>query len=198
MDDIVRQAMAKWPNVPFAYGWLGLDARGNWYLRDADAQASGNFASGASQAKGSLIEHVKLLEFIRRNYQADDEGQWYFQNGPQRAYVELEVTPHVFRFAADGNAAADARALLSHTGAAAVARACLVDERGWLYFDTDIGLGLLHSLEVAQLAEFIEQGRWQPETVSGAEMAARFWVCFEPGSAALDCCRHNALTRCRT
>ncbi|MFZ9138137.1 MAG: DUF2946 family protein, partial [Hylemonella sp.] len=24
MDDIVRQAMAKWPNVPACYGWLGL------------------------------------------------------------------------------------------------------------------------------------------------------------------------------
>ena len=30
MDDIVKQAMAKWPNVPHCYGWLGLDARGNW------------------------------------------------------------------------------------------------------------------------------------------------------------------------
>lgn len=29
MDDIVKQAMVKWPNVPDCYGWLGLDARGN-------------------------------------------------------------------------------------------------------------------------------------------------------------------------
>ncbi len=28
MDDIVKQALAKWPNVPDCYGWLGLDARG--------------------------------------------------------------------------------------------------------------------------------------------------------------------------
>ena len=34
MDDIVKQAMAKWPNVPACWGWLGLDARGNWWLRD--------------------------------------------------------------------------------------------------------------------------------------------------------------------
>ena len=38
MDDIVKQAMAKWPNVPACSGWLGLDARGNWWLRDAAAQ----------------------------------------------------------------------------------------------------------------------------------------------------------------
>ena len=41
MDDIVKQAMAKWPNVPHCYGWLGLDARGNWYMRDDSAQAAG-------------------------------------------------------------------------------------------------------------------------------------------------------------
>ena len=46
MDDIVKQAMAKWPQVPDCYGWLGLDARGNWYLRDERAQAQGAFASG--------------------------------------------------------------------------------------------------------------------------------------------------------
>ena len=27
MDDIVKQAMAKWPNVPHCYGWLALAAR---------------------------------------------------------------------------------------------------------------------------------------------------------------------------
>jgi hypothetical protein len=45
MDDIVRQAIAKWPNVPDCYGWLGLDARGNWYMRDDRAQAAGPFAA---------------------------------------------------------------------------------------------------------------------------------------------------------
>lgn len=34
MDDIVKQALAKWPNVPDCYGWLGLDARGRWFMRD--------------------------------------------------------------------------------------------------------------------------------------------------------------------
>ena len=41
MDDIVKQAMVKWPNVPHCYGWLGLDARGNWYMRDDKLQAAG-------------------------------------------------------------------------------------------------------------------------------------------------------------
>ena len=67
MDDIVRQAMAKWPNVPHAYGWLGLDARGNWWLRDAEAQALGAFGSGVPGARGALVRLDKLIEFIQRN-----------------------------------------------------------------------------------------------------------------------------------
>ena len=33
MDDIVRRAMAKWPNVPSVFGWLSLDRRGHWLLK---------------------------------------------------------------------------------------------------------------------------------------------------------------------
>ena len=62
MDDIVRQALAKWPNVPHCYGWLGLDARGNWYMRDDRTQAAGSFPA----AKGSLLRHDKLIDFIQR------------------------------------------------------------------------------------------------------------------------------------
>src|SRR6218665_3263319 len=101
MDDIVKQAMVKWPNVPHCYGWLGLDARGNWYMRDDGAQAQGAFGSGAPRAKGSLLKHEKLIDFIQRNYAVDAAGQWFFQNGPQRVYVELEATPWVWRVGAD-------------------------------------------------------------------------------------------------
>ena len=87
MEDIVRQAMAKWPNVPHCWGWLGLDARGNWYMRDDRAQTAGTFL----QSKGSLLKHEKLIDFIARNYEHDEHGQWFFQNGPQRVYVELEA-----------------------------------------------------------------------------------------------------------
>ena len=80
MDDIVQQALIKWPNVPHCYGWLGLDARGRWYLRDDAVQAQGAFPN----SKGELIEHQKLIAFIERNYEADAQGQWFFQNGPQR------------------------------------------------------------------------------------------------------------------
>ena len=87
MDEIVRQAMAKWPNVPHCYGWLALDARGNWRMRDELAQASGS--------AGDKIVHPALLAFINRNYMHDQRGCWYFQNGPQRVYVDLEAAPYI-------------------------------------------------------------------------------------------------------
>ncbi|NNG25203.1 DUF2946 family protein [Telluria aromaticivorans] len=89
MDDIVKQAMAKWPNVPHCYGWLALDARGNWRMRDDTAQRT--------NGPGDKLAHVALIGFINRNYAHDDKGRWYFQNGPQRVYVNLEATPFIAR-----------------------------------------------------------------------------------------------------
>jgi hypothetical protein len=89
MDDIVKQAIAKWPNVPHCYGWLALDARGQWRMRDERAQAL--------NLPGDKIVHRALVGFINRNYLHDDTGRWYFQNGPQRVYVTLEATPFIAR-----------------------------------------------------------------------------------------------------
>ncbi|TFW20697.1 DUF2946 family protein [Duganella callida] len=89
MDDIVKQALAKWPNVPHCYGWLALDARGNWRMRDERAQ---HF-----NLPGDKLSNAALVAFITRNYAADERGCWYFQNGPQRVYVQLEATPYIVR-----------------------------------------------------------------------------------------------------
>jgi Protein of unknown function (DUF2946) len=123
MDDIVRQALAKWPNVPSCTGWLMLDRRGNWRMRDEAAQASG--------APGVPIRHDALLGFINRNYEADEHGQWFFQNGPQRVYVELAYTPWVVRLSADANGAL---ALHDQGGGAFEPAAVFVDEDGAVLF----------------------------------------------------------------
>lgn len=173
MDDIVRQAMAKWPNVPHCHGWLGLDARGHWFLRDGDAQAQGPFSGGLPAAKGSLVENEKLIAFIGRNYNCDATGQWYFQNGPQRVFVELEITPWIWRVDDDFSVSA-------HTGAPAQVQRCLVDEIGRVYLETDIGFGLVHSLDMLYAADAIESSRWSPESVSAAGLAARFGFTVSP------------------
>ena len=163
MDDIVRQAIAKWPNVPHCWGWLGLDARGNWYMRDDRTQAAGPFP----QSKGSLLRHEKLVDFIQRNYEHDERGHWFFQNGPQRVYVELEATPYIFRVGTDAQATA-------HTGRGAVVKGAIVDEDGRVYVDTDIGLGLVHTLDMEAAADAIEQGRGTLQQGAAAELPGRF------------------------
>ncbi len=167
MDDIVRQAIAKWPNVPHCYGWLGLDARGQWYMRDDRVQAAGPFPI----SKGALLRHEKLIDFIQRNYEHDERGQWFFQNGPQRVYVELANTPLIWRLAADFSVTA-------HTGRPAQPRRAVVDEVGHVYLDTDLGFGLVHTLDVATAAEAIDQGLWTPDTMRAGELPQRFhYVC---------------------
>lgn len=173
MDDIVKQAMAKWPNVPHCYGWLGLDARGNWYMRDDKAQAAGRFASATPGAKGSLLQNAKLIDFIQRNYACDANGQWYFQNGPQRVYVELEATPWVWRVASSF-------ALSAHDGSPVQLQQSFTDEQGWLYCQTSLGFGLVHTQDVAAAADAIEQGLWTVQDVERAQLPARFGYVSSP------------------
>ncbi len=167
MDDLVKQAMAKWPNVPDCYDWLGLDERGHWYLRDDPTQARGSFQSGLPGAKGSLLKHEKLIEFIHRNYARDEAGAWFFQNGPQRVYVELAATPFVWRVNLDFK-------LVAQTGQETVPTVCYTDAEGRVYFDTPLGFGLVHSLDVSQVAEGLDQNIWPLENIKSLDLAKRF------------------------
>ena len=115
MDEVVKKAMAKWPDVPFAYGWLALDARGRWLL------------------KGDPITNPAVVAFIGRNYAADARGRWYFQNGPQRVFVTLSVTPWILSLDVDGH-------LVTHVGTrAGAARETWLDDAGHVMFVTDVG-----------------------------------------------------------
>ncbi|MDE1948347.1 MAG: DUF2946 family protein [Burkholderiales bacterium] len=172
MDEIVEAALRKWPNVPHCHGWLALDARGNWYLRDERAQAAGPFPA----VRGSRVEHEKLLAFIGRNYAADGEGAWYFQNGPQRVYVELEAAPWVWRLDARGG-------VESHTGRAARVESVWLDEQGRLFLATDLGCGIVHTLDMEAASEAIESGRWQPRELAFAAMPGRFGYRLKPARA---------------
>jgi hypothetical protein len=163
MDPIVEAALKKWPNVPHCYGWLALDARGDWYMRDERIQQAGPFPA----VKGSRIHHDKLRAFIERNYAADAAGCWFFQNGPQRVYVELESTPWIWRLQPDGS-------VLGHTGAPAAVRSSWLDEQGRLYLLTDLGMGLVHTADMSLAADAVEAGRWTPEELRAAELPQRF------------------------
>jgi len=136
MDPIVRSAMEKWPNVPDLFGWLSLDARGQWRLRD------------------EIIRQPKLIEFIQRNYLSDSEGRWFFQNGPQRVFVRLACTPWIVRLQADGT-------LQTQTGASFDARVCLIDEIGHLILAGPSGPALLDDRDLLAICQRVvnQEGR---------------------------------------
>ncbi len=128
LDASVVAAMARWPNVPDVYNWLKLDARGRYRVRARDYERTGRF---------DTISNVAVVEFIGRNYAADDKGRWYFQNGPQRVFVSFECTPFVARLQPEGMP-------LLHTGAA-VKRidAVWIDEQAAAILQTDRGPALV-------------------------------------------------------
>src|SRR5690242_16508696 len=118
MDDIVLRGMAKWPNVPAVYGWLALDRRGRWLI------------------KGDPVGNSGISAFIGRNYARDDDGRWFFQNGPQRVYVTLEYTPLIYRALEQSGGFV----LEAHTGARAAAlHGAWIDEHGALIVETEHG-----------------------------------------------------------
>ena len=173
MDELVKAALLKWPQVPHCYGWLALDARGDWYMRDERIQAAGPFPT----PKGSRVDHDKLRAFIHRNYEADARGAWFFQNGPQRVYVELEAAPYVWRLSRD---AAGLLQVQAHTGQAAQIRGAWLDEQGRLFAEADLGFGLVHSLDTGLAAEALEAGLWPLHELPFADMPARFGYLRQP------------------
>jgi hypothetical protein len=144
MDDIVKQAMAKWPNVPHCYGWLALDARGNWRMRDEAAQRA--------NAPGDKLTNPALVGFINRNYGHDDKGRWYFQNGPQRVYVNLEATPFIAR-------TDPAQGFVLQTGQALAALdGVFMTDAGALILQAGEVVAQLDDRDVAQVLARMEQG----------------------------------------
>ena len=166
MDAIVRQAMAKWPNVPNCFGWLALDRRGQWRMRNEYAQAN--------KLSGEPIRHTALIDFIVRNYAHDDAGRWFFQNGPQRVFVELDYTPWVARLSADGAP----RAFTTTTGAAFSPSGCFLDEQGSVLlsgyvggFEAEETIAVLHDHD---LEPFSSLANWHAEAC-GAALGTLTW-----------------------
>lgn len=168
--------MAKWPHVPACYGWLGLDARGHWFMRDDQVQAQGPFV----QARGSRLRHDKLIGFIERNYEPDEAGRWYFQNGPQRVYVELEATPWIARVQADGQVQA-------HTGpmfAAQQVQGALIDEDGHVALLLPGPRGpvpaRVHSQDVVLLPDWLQAVGLDLQEIPAAQWPERFGYVSSP------------------
>lgn len=135
MEDWVLRSLARWPNVPALYGWLALDRRGRWLI------------------KGEPISRPQIIETINRNYAADAQGRWYFQNGAQRGYMHLDYAPLVLR--------SEGESLRAHTGTNAAPLAAFLDQEGSLLFETELGPGLLADSELNWALEHLH-GRSEP------------------------------------
>jgi Protein of unknown function (DUF2946) len=149
MDEAVLAAIAHWPKVPHVYGWLSLDRRGKWRLQ------------------GSPIANPHITDFIGRNYESDERGAWFFQNGPQRVYVRLDYTPWVLRIG-------DRQSLISHTGTPLHnASSALLDENGNLLIAFERSIGLVEDRDLPALLNAVVDAQGEPvdETVFAHLMA---------------------------
>ncbi|QWD79564.1 DUF2946 family protein [Polynucleobacter sp. MWH-Spelu-300-X4] len=126
MDEQVLRSLIKWPSVPECRGWLALDRRGNWRMRNEFAQKN--------HLPGDIIQHSGLVSFIERNYATNEDGEWFFQNGPQRVYVDLDYTPLVARFYPDK----ETYLLKTTTGIPIKPTQCLMDEKGQIVLTAHI------------------------------------------------------------
>lgn len=123
MEEWALRGMRRWPDVPALFGWLRLDRRGRWLIRD------------------EVISRPQIIDTINANYEADAHGRWFFQNGPQRGYVTLDYAP-LIAHVIDG-------ALITHTGKSlAHPQRLLLDEQGSLSIQSEHGPALLNDQDL--------------------------------------------------
>jgi len=158
----VARAMAKWPDVPAVYGWLALDCRGRWRL------------------DGDVVRSRNTVEYINRNYACDDAGRWYFQNGPQRAFVDLDYTPWVYVLDGSGD-------LRTHTRIAVERVECAwLDDEVNLLLATEHGPGIMCDRDLAAIAARFCDERGKSLSARDLERAFIAARCLRPPGVCLN------------
>ena len=184
MDDLVLRGMAKWPDVPAVYNWLSLDRRGQWLI------------------KGERITNRLVTEFIGRNYARDERGCWFFQNGPQRVFVDLDYTPHIYRVASAGEAPL---ALETDAGSPVSAiHGAWIDESGAALLDTEHGIGAVHDRDLDRLLPHFTDAAGAPLTEDVFDelmvrvqqgRAAPLWLRFRAASVRVEPIRSGTVAQ---
>ena len=175
MDELVIRGMAKWPNVPAVYGWLSLDRRGQWLI------------------KGERTSNPVVTAYIGRNYERDERGCWFFQNGPQRVFVRLDYAPLVLRVQSAEGAPLE---LEAHTGKrVATVEGTWLDEEGSLVLLTNLGPGVLHDHDLDRLMPSLVDANGNPleESVldnlmelAGHLQSVPLWLNFHDSNVKID------------
>jgi hypothetical protein len=146
MDEQVLRSLVKWPNVPDCYGWLALDRRGQWRMRDEFAQQN--------NLPGQVIKHEALNQFIARNYAHDHLGRFFFQNGPQRVFVTLDATPWIACIIPSENGFK----LMTQCGSEMIPQGALSDEYGNIYIVGSISQNIYQNLDEPQYKKEMATG----------------------------------------
>ena len=154
MGEGLGGAATRWPAVPAVYGWLRLDRRGRWLLRDPEGGVFGPIGNAA------------LNGFIARHYFRESGGRWYFQNGPQRVYVALDYAPLVVRL--------DEAGLRDHCGRSVGPAEPMLDDEGSVLFSCAGTLALLDDRDLAAYADLVGDAVEGLPRVARASLAGRF------------------------
>lgn len=75
-----------------------------------------------------------------------------FSRTGRSVFIELEAAPWVWRVAEGG-------AVPAHDGRPALVQALFTDEQGRVFMRTDIGFGIVHTQDVALVADAVEAPR---------------------------------------
>ena len=144
MDESVIQSMAKWPNVPDCYGWLHLNAQGQWLMGEV-----------SDDSRPSVVAHAGLQGFMNRNYvcpfpaSANPDhphaGAWALQNGPQRVWVTLALAPLVVQW--------HEGVFTAHTGSVMTVTRLIQSSDGVVYCNSPQGAGAISSRSVEAFSE---------------------------------------------
>jgi Protein of unknown function (DUF2946) len=148
MEPWALNAMQRWPNVPALFGWLSLDRRGRWLIKD------------------EVITRPQIIDTINANYDVDEHGRWFFQNGPQRGFMQLAYAPLVVRVESD--------TLITHTEQPVEQlKQIYLDEEGSLLLITEHGPAGLIDTDLEWAIERIHQQRnATTSTVSAEDITA--------------------------
>ncbi len=88
---------------------------------------------------------------MNRNYAATAAGEWFFQNGPQRVFVDLACAPYIVRVADN------ARNLITHNELPVTGISqWLLDEQGRLYMQTEHGAAMLAGRDMGPLTSRLQ------------------------------------------
>lgn len=202
MDANVIAAMARWPDVPNAYGWLSLTENGQWRLHprgdawqiETNTAANTRHLDASTLIPGESITSPQILEFINRNYACDEHGQWFFQNGPQKVYVRLDAAPYILQTMGNGTTLA----LRTHNGLdVKKVTAWWLDESGKLYAQTEHGPGLIAGRDLASVLDAIHtpNGTGILDAIDGTNAALSIEVLALDADAAVPDCASSAPTR---